>query len=386
MRGVRMMILAGAAMSAMLAMWFMRSALESNARNAAPVVVAAAPAQPEIKVPETAQVLVAAQDIVIGRSLTPDDLRWQAWPMESVSPYFYTKSDDPEAIVNLEGAASRLSIRAGEPLSTEKIIDLDGSGVMASLLRKGMRAISVPLSDVTGAGGFILPGDFVDLLLTRQIEIEEINRETGAIEKTTVLNQTDTIMETVRVVAIDQRLNDDGAGATIGNTATLEVTPEQAELITLTRQIAKQERGFMTLSLRSFSEMVDLYGDGLDKVMPQTVIDLREVSKKQAERAQQLREEFAEFQKRRELEIAADKERRAAQERMRLEMAAELEAQAAAEAQAAVQKAPDAVIVEGGEPGEATKREESQIVLIRNGSPIVVHTIPNKTTEQGGVE
>ena len=380
MRGVRMMILAGAALSAMLAMWFMRSALESNARAVATAPVVQVQ-QPKVDVPETAQVLVAAKDISIGRSLTPDDLRWQAWPMESVSPYFYTRSDNPEAIVNLEGAASRLSIRTGEPLSTEKVIDLDGSGVMASLLRKGMRAVSVPMSDVTGAGGFILPGDFVDLLLTRQIEIEEINRETGEIEKATVLNQTETVMETIRVVAIDQRLNDDGAVASVGNTATLEVTPEQAELITLTRQIAKQERGFLTLSLRSFSEMVDLYGDGLDKVMPQTTIDLREVSKKQAERAKRLREEYAEFQKRRELEIAAEKERAAEQERLRLQMAAELEAQAAAEASAA---AAAAVTVEGGEPGASGEPEKSQIVLIRNGSPIVVHTIPNQTATEGG--
>ena len=365
MRSVRMLILACASVAAMGAMYMVRSALESRANAPVPTVqVNPALLKPAaVEQPKTIDILVAAKDVNIGRTLSPEDVKWQSWPAESASPYFYVKSEDPEALDTVVGSATRLAMRAGEPVTTEKVIDLQGAGVMASLLRKGMRAVAVPISDVTGAGGFILPGDFVDLLLTRQLEIEEINPETGGIERTLTHSQTDTVMETVRVLAIDQRLGEnDNTATAIGNTATIELTPEQAELITLTRQIAKQERGFMTLSLRSFGEMVEEYGEDIDKVMPKTILDLQALAKAKVERARKLRELAAEFKAEQLKTAEAEKLRQIEAERAAREAAA----QQAATAQA---NQPQGVTV------NTAPAQDSGIVLVRNGSPIVVRTV-----------
>ncbi len=370
MRSVRILILACASVAAMAAMWLVRGAIDSRAN--APVVAAAPKAvEPTVKAPETVDVLVAARDVTIGATFVSEDVRWQTWPVDSTSDYFYVKSEDPDAIDSIVGAASRATIRKGEPMSTEKVIDLNGSGMMASMLRKGMRAVAVPISDITGAGGFILPGDFVDLLLTRQIVIEELNPLTGEIDRTNTHSQTDTVMETVRILAIDQRLTEGEGAATVGNTATIELDPEQAELIALTRHIAKQERGFLTLSLRSFAELVEEFGEDIDKIRPKTVLDLQALARAKVERAKELRKLSEEY--RQEQALTAELERQRAieeQERLRAEAAAEKE-QARAEAAAlAAQKA--ATI--NASAAAQQKTEDEGVVLVRNGAPIVVRT------------
>ena len=361
MRGLRVLILVGATVSAMAAMWMMRSALQSQANLPAPnqQLAAAQPVENAEPAQATARVLVADREIPTGRVLGPEDLRWQSWPADAVSANFFTEGEDVEAIEDLTGSAARLVIVEGEPITTNKIVDLDGTGVLAALLRPGMRAISIPISEITGAGGFILPGDFVDILLTRQIEIQEIDEETGEVRDTSRHHQTDTIMRTVRVLAIDQQLNETESAASIGNSATLELTPDQAELITLTRQMAQQERGFLTLSLRSFKEMVDEYGDDIDKVMPVTVLDLHALVQERLANASKSKENYLAYAKSKSIEEAEAAE------------AAEAE-QAAVEAEIAV--APAAA------PQPAAP---STVTLIRNGAPIVVHTItPNSAGSQ----
>ncbi len=365
MRGVRVLILACASVAAMAAMWLMRGAIESRATVSAPAVSVAArePAKPAVQAPKTIDVLVAARDIPIGRTLEGNDVKWQAFPAEIVSPYFYARQDDENAVQTVTGTAARTLIRAGEPLSTEKIVNLQGAGVMASLLRKGMRAVAVPISDITGAGGFILPGDFVDLLLTRQINVEEFNPSTGLIDRTVTHNQTDTVMATVRVLAIDQRLaetTDNGNASAIGNTATIELTPDQVELISLTRQIAKQERGFLTLSLRSFSELVEEYGEDIDKIMPETILDLQALARSKIERANEMRELAEQFQaEQHALKRRRDEEARAQTQRLRA--------------------AQNGTAPANGAPAPAP--EDDGVVLVRNGAAIKVRTTSTPATE-----
>lgn len=353
MRGLRVLIFVGATVSAMAAMWMMRSALESQANLPAPQQQLAAQ-QPVEAAPkqQTSNVLVANHEIPTGRVLGPEDLRWQAWPAESVSENFFTEGEDVEAIEDLTGSAARLVISEGEPITSNKIVDLDGTGVLAALLRPGMRAISIPISEITGAGGFILPGDFVDILLTRQIEIDEIDEESGEVQKTSRHHQTDTIMRTVRVLAIDQQLNETENAASIGNSATLELTPKQAELITLTRQTAQQERGFLTLSLRSFKEMVDEYGDDIDKVMPETVLDLHALVQERLANAAQAKENYLSYAKERSEKSTEDEDGTST----------------VAAADVGATAAPVAPVAAKPEP-------PSTVTLIRNGAPIVVHTI-----------
>ena len=372
MRGLRVLILVGAAVSAMAAMWMMRSALQSQANLPSPQQQLAAQQPAEASEPApTARVLVADREIPTGRTLGPEDLRWQAWPADAVSANFFTEGEDVEAIEDLTGSAARLVIVEGEPITTNKIVDLDGTGVLAALLRPGMRAISIPISEITGAGGFILPGDFVDILLTRQITIHEIDEDTGEVVNSEKHHQTDTIMRTVRVLAIDQQLNETEQAASVGNSATLELTPEQAELITLTRQTAQQERGFLTLSLRSFKEMVDEYGDDIDKVMPVTVLDLHALVKERIQMASKSKQVFQANSKTRALEAEAE-----------AAAAAKAEEEAAKAAEAATA---DATVV-GAAPAAAvapTPEAPSTVTLIRNGTPIVVHTItPNSAGSQ----
>jgi len=349
----------------MASMWLMRGAIESRASvPVTAVAVAPAPvAQPGPKAPTTVDILVAAKDLPIGRTLTREDVKWQPFPAESTTPYFFVKQEDENALDTVMGAASRVSFRAGEPLSTEKIIDLNGSGVMAALLRKGMRAVAVPISDITGAGGFILPGDFVDLLLTRQISVEEFNPSTGEIDRTVTHNQTDTVMSTVRVLAIDQRIAErEGEGTSaVGNTATIELTPGQVELVSLTRQIAKQERGFLTLSLRSFAELVEEYGEDVDKILPRTELDLQALARAKIQHANEMRELAEGFQA----------EQRAYEQDRRKRMQAEEQRRSAEQQQAAT-----AVVVD-----TAPEPEDDGIVLVRNGAPIKVRTISDYNAE-----
>jgi len=204
----------------------------------------AAPA-PAVSI-DTVDVLVAKIDIPLGQSIGAQDMQWQLWPTQAASPVFMRKSDRPNAIEELTGAIARAPFVAGEPLRESKLIKANGSGYMAAVLDKGMRAISTEISPETGAGGFILPNDRVDVILSRRDREAE---KSGAGESHT----TDTILTNIRILAIDQTLGEkDGQKVVIGKTATLELTPRQAETLALSRQL-----GTLSLALRSLADAGD---------------------------------------------------------------------------------------------------------------------------------
>ena len=113
-------------------------------------------------------ILVAKSDIQLGSALKPDDLSWQTWPSAAAGPQFIRKSGRPAALEEFKGAIARQPFIAGEPIREQKLIKSDGSGFMSAILTPGMRAISTDISPETGVGGFILPNDRVDVLLTRR--------------------------------------------------------------------------------------------------------------------------------------------------------------------------------------------------------------------------
>lgn len=185
----------------------------------------------------TIDVLVAANDIALGSSVGAQDVRWQAWPAEAANVAFIAKSAKPGAIEETAGSIARSPFVAGEPIRPEKLIKGTGSGYMAAILPAGMRAISIDISPETGAGGFILPNDRVDLLLTRKA-----TSATGRDQSTT-----ETIAQNIRVLAIDQTVEDkDGQKVVVGRTATLELSPAMAEQIALSRK-----QGEIALALRA---------------------------------------------------------------------------------------------------------------------------------------
>lgn len=231
MSSVRMIVLGVAVLAAALAA-FMAKALISS-----PTVVEAAPA-PTMAVQ---RVLVLTKDVPIGERIQGADLRWQEWPEEAIAPYFITESKAPKAIDKFIGSVVRASFYMGEPFVPAKIIDPESTGFLAAMLRPGMRAVSIEISADTGAGGFILPNDKVDVILTRRID----NRDRDSADHGF---RSDTVIRNVRVLAIDQVYKEiDDKQVVVGNTATLELPPQHAEVLALAVAM-----GDVSLSLRSF--------------------------------------------------------------------------------------------------------------------------------------
>jgi pilus assembly protein CpaB len=197
---------------------------------------------------QSVDILVAKTDIPVGNAITPADVQWQVWPITPEGSTFITKTVRPDAIEKLSGMVVRAPFVTGEPIREAKLVDAKGSGFMAAILPSGMRAISTQISPETGAGGFILPNDHVDVILTRRDRAAE--KATG-----TEVQTSETILSNVRIMAIDQSIQEkDGQKVVVGKTATLALTPGQAETLALAQRL-----GSLSLALRS---VTDAKGDG----------------------------------------------------------------------------------------------------------------------------
>jgi pilus assembly protein CpaB len=204
--------------------------------------VVAPPPEPVSKL-DTTEVLVAKSDIGLGQSVSGSELQWQTWPVAAASPYFIRKAEKPNAIQDFTGSIARAPMVAGEPIRDSKLVKASGSGFMAAILPSGMRAVSTEISPETGAGGFILPNDHVDVLLSRRDR--EAERASGHDSFVS-----ETILDNIRVLAIDQAIEEkNGQKVVVGKTATLELSPRQAETLALARQL-----GTLSLALRSITD------------------------------------------------------------------------------------------------------------------------------------
>jgi pilus assembly protein CpaB len=191
----------------------------------------------------TVDVLVAKNDIPMGQRITPSDVRWQEWPAAAAGGNFIRKSERPKAIENLSGTVARSPFVSGEPIREAKLVNTKGSGFMAAILPSGMRAIATQITPESGVGGFILPNDHVDVILTRRDR--DADKRQGADTHTS-----ETILTNVRVLAIDQNIQEkDGQKVVVGKTATLELTPPQTEILAVSQQL-----GTLSLALRSIAD------------------------------------------------------------------------------------------------------------------------------------
>lgn len=189
----------------------------------------------------TSEVLVAGKSIELGHRIGGSDIRWQKWPEEAVTASYVTRKDEPDALTSFRGAIARTPLSEGEPVTKAKLVSLGNAGFMSALISPGMRAVSLPISPETSAGGFILPNDRVDVLLTSERRSEASRGVTYSAE---------TLLENIRVLAIDQTFREsDGAQVVVGKTATLEMRPEEAEAFLL-----GQARGEISLALRSMAD------------------------------------------------------------------------------------------------------------------------------------
>ena len=197
--------------------------------------------QDAVKV-ETVEVLVAHGDIPMGQALAPADLQWQTWPSSAATGNFIRKNNNPQAMETYTGQIARVPFVAGEPIREAKLVNAKGSGFMAAILPTGMRAVSTQISPETGAGGFILPNDRVDVILTR--------RDSGDSKAGAEARTSETILNNIRVLAIDQSIEEkNGQKVVVGKTATLELAPGQAETLVLSQQL-----GVLSLTLRSITD------------------------------------------------------------------------------------------------------------------------------------
>lgn len=248
--------------------------------KAPPAPIAQAPT-PVVK-PMT-QVLVAKRDLVIGERLTAADVTWQGWPSDAVNAAFITngaaaptptKTTDkvvagaakavgdaadgmiggvsPEKAV--EGAIVRDPILAGEPITSRKIVRGGEGGYLSVVLSPGKRAMSVPVTSETAVGGFVLPGDRVDVLQTRDVPVAAEGE--GSSGKNLVA---ETILQNVRVLALDQSTTAEKDAKTIvAATATLEVAPIEAEALARAKAA-----GPVTLILRAYTDLGGPSGVGV---------------------------------------------------------------------------------------------------------------------------
>lgn len=218
---------------------------------------------PSIAVPEPApmvapvarvQVLVARGAIGIGQRLTPDTVEWRDWPEDNLLPEYVTLASAPDALSEMAGRAARFDFFPGEPIRQDKLAQ-PGQLYLSAVLSAGMRGVAVPVSPETASGGFIMPNDRVDVLVTRANGIGTVS---------------ETVLRNVRVLAIDQRLGETGTtGAPAdpdnpradlfvsGAIATLELSDRQAELIASSGQM-----GRLSLSLRAMDDFAGAARDG----------------------------------------------------------------------------------------------------------------------------
>lgn len=238
----------------------------TQVRKMATPVTIEVPAQTDVVAEqiEYTDVLVATSEVPFGTRLTEAHMKWIQWPAEVVGKDFLTNSVRPQAITELVGSVARSVIYENEPISERKLVKPGTQGLMATLLKPGMRAVTIRISVDTAAGGFIQPGDRVDVMLTTS---QAPNPTFQAVQSRTQIFSANTIFENVRVLAIDQTFstNSESGASVIGSTATFEMSQQDAEV--LQEAVAQ---GDITLTLRPMGPIGDARGKSHARIKKKT--------------------------------------------------------------------------------------------------------------------
>ncbi|MEM7189900.1 MAG: Flp pilus assembly protein CpaB [Pseudomonadota bacterium] len=203
----------------------------------------------------TKDVLVATSAIAGGEVLSPSKMRWQPMPEQAVNEQFILRDTQPEAIAELSGSFVNRSFSQGEPIRSERLMATN-INLLSNKITPGKRAAAVKISAENTAGGFILPGDRVDVIQT-------ITKPGPSGQP--AINVSEIIISNVRVLAIDQTAVQTPEGSAVGKTATLELSPEDAERI-----MAAEASGLLSLALRSVTDHAETLQDVLVVVDPIT--------------------------------------------------------------------------------------------------------------------
>jgi pilus assembly protein CpaB len=237
MSRARVLILLVAIGSAVLAVLLARGMLT---QPPAPSVIVQAPKS------ETVPVLVAAKELAMGERIVSLSVEWRDWPRDNLADYMINREARPDAIREIEGSRARAPILQGQPIADRNLLAAKDGNLMSSLLREGLRAFAIRVSDRTGGGGFILPNDRVDIIATFRAKIDDPN---GDDDKEVVFSSA--IITNVRVLAINQSLAPDGNSASFKDlqTAVLELDLQQAEIVA-----RSESQGELSLALRALGE------------------------------------------------------------------------------------------------------------------------------------
>ena len=193
------------------------------------------------------QVLVAGQDLPMGAVVSESVVVWQAWPKAALSELMITKSDNANAMQDVNGSMTRIAFIRGEPIRRDKLVKAGSGGFMSAILPTGMRAVAIKIDNGgdSTAGGFILPNDRVDVV--RLARDEEATKARGV----EVVNA-QTILANVRVLAIGQNVEEqNGKKVVTGANATLELDPDQVNLVILAQHLGNSN---LHLVLRSLAD------------------------------------------------------------------------------------------------------------------------------------
>ncbi|HZB92478.1 MAG TPA: Flp pilus assembly protein CpaB [Stellaceae bacterium] len=234
----RRLIFVAVALLAAVATIFLGRAWLAAERNVKVVAQAPAPAPAPQK-----QVLVARGNLHAGQFVRPENLRWQAWPKDGVAASYIVSGD--HQLEDYVGAIVRSGIADGEPITDARVVRPGDRGFLAAVLRPGYRAVTVPLTPSQALAGFVFPGDHVDLIATLALTDDDNNNNSAQHEH----HASETVLRDLRVLALDQRADDQTKDVSVAKTATLEVTPKQAEIVAVVEDIGK-----LSLSLRSLEK------------------------------------------------------------------------------------------------------------------------------------
>ncbi|HKF72839.1 MAG TPA: Flp pilus assembly protein CpaB [Stellaceae bacterium] len=196
--------------------------------------------------PAVPMVLVAKGNIPTGFFLRPENLKWEHWPQNGIAPSYVT--DAKRKLEDYIGAVVRVGLSDGEPITDMRVVRPGERGFLAAVLTPGFRAITVNVTPSSGLAGLVFPGDRIDLVASFKVEFE--GKQDGGSHPARYASET--VESNLRVLAVDQRVDDQNKDIVVAKTATLEVTPKQAEIIAIVAEVGK-----FSLSLRSMAQEND---------------------------------------------------------------------------------------------------------------------------------
>lgn len=231
---LRNILLIAAALLITLGTTFVARSWLANQRAQPAIVTAPAPE------PEGIKVLVAKNELPTGVFIQEEQLRWQIWPDDDIPDNYYTEEEiDPS---ELYGAVVRRGFTAGEPITPKRVIRPGERGFLAAVLRPGYRAMAIRVNATSGVSGLVFPGDRIDIILTHTVA-------DSSGEEVIQRRASETVLRNVRVLAIDQLVDDSGSEPKYAKNFTLEVTPKQTEMLSVVREL-----GALSISLRSLAK------------------------------------------------------------------------------------------------------------------------------------